>query len=140
MLSKPLLMTPFPMSLDSYGLEFERYKELFTNETARLLCLYINFDKSINETVEQFGYLKPSEKTKYDLFTDVIYATNENARKLQRKEDPDAFKQETLDFISPSREELVEKMNSLSTQIETLTDYVNNLATIAKAGLTDLVD
>lgn len=133
-------MAPFPMSLDTYGLPFDRYKELFAKEAVELLLLYFEFDNNINNTVEQLGYSKPSEKTKYDLFTDVLYATNDNARKLQRKEDPDAFKEETLDFISPSREELVEKINSLSAQIETLTEYINNLATITKAGLTPLVD
>ena len=128
------------MSLDNYGLEFDCYKKLFVEEAARLLCLYFEFDRSINETSEKLGCSKPSEKTKYDLFNDVLYATNDDARKLQRKEDPDRFKEETIEFVSPTRTELKEKMDSLSSQIEELTCYVGHLATITKANLTNLVD
>jgi len=140
MLSKPLLMAPFPMSLDTYGLEFDRYKELFLQESAHLLYLYFEFDKAVEKCAKDFGYAKPSEKTKYDLFTDVLYATNDDARKLQRKENPDTFKEETLDFISPSREELSEKLDSVNAKVEALTDYIANLVTVTKADLTDLVD
>jgi len=133
-------MAPFPMSVDTYGLEFDCYRKLFVEEAARLLCLYFEFDKSINETSEELGCSKPFEKTKYDLFTDVLYATNDDARKLQRKEDPDGCQEKTIEFVSPTRKELKEKMDSLSSQIEELTCYVGHLATITKANLTNLVD
>ena len=133
-------MSIFPMSLDTYGLEFDRYKELFLQESAHLLYLYFEFDKAIEKCAKDFGYAKPSEKTKYDLFTDVLYSANDDARKLQRKENPDTFKEETLDFISPSREELSEKLDSVNAKVEALTDYIANLVTITKVGLTDLVD
>jgi hypothetical protein len=128
------------MSLDTYGLEFDRYKELFLQESAHLLYLYFEFDKAVEKCAKEFGYAKPSEKTKYDLFTDVLFATNDDARKIQRKEKPEEFKGETLDFISPSREELLEKMNSVNAKVEALTDYIANFVTIIKADLTDLVD
>ena len=128
------------MSLDTYGLEFDRYKELFLQESAHLLYLYFEFDKAVEKCAKDFGYAKPSEKTKYDLFTDVLFATNDDARKIQRKEKPEEFKGETLDFISPSREELLEKMNSVNAKVEALTDYIANFVTIIKADLTDLVD
>ncbi|NBW16674.1 MAG: hypothetical protein EBR82_52725 [Caulobacteraceae bacterium] len=133
-------MAPFPMSLDTYGLEFDSYKELFTDEAAHLLYLYLEFDKGINKAYEDLGYSKPSEKTKYDLFTDALYATNDKARKLQRKEDPNGFKEETIEFISPTRTELTEKIDSLNAKVEALVDYMANFVTIAKTGLTDLVD
>ena len=128
------------MTLDTYGLEFDRYKELFLQESAHLLYLYFEFDKAIEKCAKDFGYAKPSEKTKYDLFTDVLYATNDKARKHQRKEDPNGFKEETIEFISPTRVELTEKMDSLNAKVEALTDYISNFVTITTAGLTDLVD
>jgi hypothetical protein len=128
------------MTIDTYGLEFDRYKDLFLQESAHLLYLYFEFDKAVEKCAEDFGYSKPSEKTKHDLFVDALYATNDDARKLQRKENPGVFKEETLDFISPSREELAEKLDSVNAKVEALTDYIANLVTITKVGLTDLVD
>jgi hypothetical protein len=128
------------MSLDTYGLEFDRYKDLFLQESAHLLYLYFEFDKAIEKCAKDFNYAKLCEKTKYDLFTDVLYATNDDARKLQRKENPDEFKGETLDFVSPSREEMLEEIKSLHAKIESLTDYVGNLTTVIKTGLIGLVE
>ena len=128
------------MTIDTYGLEFDRYKELFLQESAHLLYLYFEFDKAIEKFAKDFGYSRPSEKTKHDLFNEVLYATNDDARKLQRKEDPDTFKEETLDFISPSREELAEKLDSVNAKVEALTNYLADLVLTVKDGMTEITE
>ncbi len=123
------------MTIDTYGLSFEKYKELFYEEATRTFNLYAEFSTACDKTD-----IKLSEKTKYDLFSETVYAANDDARKLQRKENPDTFKEETLDFISPSREELLEEMKSLHAKVEALTDYLADLVLAFKEGVTEILD
>jgi hypothetical protein len=123
------------MTIDTYGLSFEKYKEIFHEEATRIFNLYVEFSAACDKTD-----MKLSEKTKYDLFSETVYAANDDARKRQRKENPDTFKEETLDFISPSREELLEEIRSLHAKVEALTDYLADLVLAFKEGVTEILD
>jgi hypothetical protein len=128
------------MTLDTYGLEFDDYKNFFLTEAAHLLYLYYEFERANEQTQQLYGWSKVCEKTRYDLFSDIVYATNDRAREKQKKENPDAIAERTFEFVSPSKEEMLEEIKSLHAKIESLTDYVSNLTTVIKTGLTGLVE
>jgi len=128
------------MTLDTYGLEFDDYKEFFLTEAAHLLYLYYEFERANEQTQQLYGLSKICEKTRYDLFSDIVYATNDRAREKQKKENPDVIAERTFEFVSPSKEEMLEEIKSLHAKIESLTDYVSNLTTVIKTGLIGLVE
>jgi len=128
------------MTLDTYGLEFDDYKNFFLTEAAHLLYLYYEFERANEQTQQLYGWSKVCEKTRYDLFSDIVYATNDQAREKQKKENPDAIAERTFEFVSPSKEEMLEEIKSLHAKIESLTDYVGNLTTVIKTGLIGLVE
>lgn len=128
------------MTLDTYGLEFDDYKNFFLTEAAHLLYLYYEFERANEQTQQLYGWSKVCEKTRYDLFSDIVYATNDRAREKQKKENPDAIAERTFEFVSPSKEEMLEEIKSLHAKIESLTDYVSNLTTVIKTGLISLVE
>ncbi len=128
------------MTLDTYGLGFDEYKQLFLEEGAHLLYLYYEFEKANDQAQQLYNWSRLCEKTRYDLFSDVVYAANDRARDKQKKENPDIVNERTFDFMSPSKEEMLQEIKSLHAKIEALTDYVGNLTTVITAGLTDLVD
>ena len=130
----------FPMTLDTYGLEFDDYKNFFLTEAAHLLYLYYEFERANEQTQQLYGWSKVCEKTRYDLFSDIVYATNDRAREKQKKENPDVIAERTFEFVSPSKEEMLEEIKSLHAKIESLTDYVSNLTTVIKTGLIGLVE
>jgi len=132
------------MTLDTYGLEFDDYKEFFLTEAAHLLYLYYEFERANDQTQQLYGWSKVCEKTRYDLFSDIVYAANDRAREKQKKENPDAIAERTFEFVSPSKEEMLEEIKSLHAKIEALTDYIGNLTNIlmdaARRGLTRTID
>jgi hypothetical protein len=75
------------------------------------------------------------------LFNVALYATNDEARKVQKRENPKALKEEEdWGFISPSREELLDEIKSLHAKVEALTDYLDNLVGTIKEGMTEILD
>jgi hypothetical protein len=128
------------MTLDTYGLEFDEYKKLFLQEAAHLLYLYYEFEKANEQTQQLYGVSRLCEKTRYDLFSDMVYAANDRARDKQKKENPGLINDRMFEFASPSREEMMEEIKSLHAKVEALTDYLGNLTTVIKTGLTDLVE
>lgn len=128
------------MTLDTYGLEFDEYKKFFLEEGAHLLYLYYEFERANDQTQQLYGWSRLCEKTRYDLFSDVVYAANDRARDKQKKENPNIINDRMFEFTSPSREEMLEEIKSLHAKVEALTDYLSNLTTVIKTGLTDLVE
>ena len=131
----------FPiMTLETYGLQFDAYKELFLSEAAHLLYLYYEFEMMSNEQSQHlYGWSKLCEKTRYDLFSDAIYSTNDRARAKQKKENPETVKDD-YEFMSLGTKEIKEEIQAINAKIEALVDYVGNLTNVIKAGLTDLAD
>jgi hypothetical protein len=128
------------MTLETYGLEFDEYKKFFLEEGAHLLYLYYEFEKANDQAQQLYGWSRLCEKTRYDLFSDVVYAANDRARDKQKKENPDLVSDRMFDVVVPSRQEMMDEIKSLHVKVEALTDYLGNLTTVIKTGLTDLVE
>jgi hypothetical protein len=140
---KPLCLMHYTMllilmSIDTYGLSSEQYTEFFHKNIRFAAKLY--FDTCNILTSEGVGNV--DFKTVLDMYQEAVYTTNDDCRRYQRTNNPEALKEATVEIfgITPTREELMAEVQSVSAKVEALTDYVANLVTITSSGLNGIVE
>jgi hypothetical protein len=121
------------MSIDSYGLTNEQYTEFFHKNVRFAAKLYLDTCNIL--TGEGVGNV--DFKTVLDVYQEAVYTTNDDCRRYQRSNNPEALKEATVEIfgITPTREELMAEVQSVNAKVEALTDYVANLVTITTSGL-----
>jgi len=121
------------MTIDTYGLTSDQYEEFFENNIRFAAKLYLK----ANTIIVDEGVTHADFKTLLDLYQEAVYATNDDCRRYQKSNNPEALKEATADLfgITPTREELMEEIQSVSAKVEALTDYISNLVTITTSGL-----
>lgn len=121
------------MSIDFYGLSSEQYEEFFEDNVRFAAKLYLQTCNIL--TSEGVGNV--DFKTVLDMYQEAVYTTNDDCRRYQKANNPEALKEATVELygISPSREELMTEVQSLSAKVESLADYIGNLVTVITAGL-----
>lgn len=126
------------MSIDTYGLPFEQYEKFFEDNIRFAAQLYL---KTCN-ILSAEGAGNVDFKTVLDMYQEAVYATNDDCRRYQRTNNPEALKEATVEIfgITPTREELMTEVQSVSAKVEALTDYVANLVTITTSGLNGVVE
>jgi hypothetical protein len=126
------------MSIDTYGLSNEQYTEFFHENVRFAAKLYLDTCNIL--TGEGVGNV--DFKTVLDMYQEAVYTTNDDCRRYQRTNNPEALKESTADLfgISPSREELMAEVKSVNAKIDALADYVGNLVTITTSGLDGIVE
>jgi len=124
------------MSIDTYGLSTEQYEKFFEDNVrfaARLYLLSCNILSS--EGVGNVDF-----KTALDMYQEAVYATNDDCRRYQKVNNPEAIKDNDIFGLTPSREELMEEIQSVNAKVEALVDYIGKLVETTTEGLTGLVD
>lgn len=125
------------MSIDTYGLSSEQYEEFFEDNVRFAAKLYL---LSCN-ILSAEGVGNVDFKTALDMYQEAVYTTNDDCRRYQKANNPEAIKNcDEIFSISPSREELMEQIQSVNAKVEALTDYISQFITIATKGLENLVD
>jgi hypothetical protein len=124
------------MSIDTYGLSTEQYQEFFENNVRFAAELYLQTCNIL--TTKGVGSV--DFKTVLDMYQEAVYATNDDCRRYQKANNPDAIKDSDLFGLGPTREELMEEIQSVNAKVEALTDYLSELVKVTTKGLTDLVD
>ena len=126
------------MSIDTYGLPSEQYEEFFEDNIRFAAKLYLDTCNIL--TGEGVGNV--DFKTVLDMYQEAVYTTNDDCRRYQRTNNPEALKEATVEIfgITPTREELMAEIQSVSAKVEALTDYIGQFITIATRGLEELVD
>jgi hypothetical protein len=121
------------MSIDSYGLSSEQYTEFFHKNVRFAAKLYLDTCNIL--TGEGVGNV--DFKTVLDMYQEAVYTSNDDCRRYQKSNNPDALKEAMGDIygLGPTREELMEEIQSVNAKIEALTDYISNLVTVTTAGL-----
>jgi hypothetical protein len=69
-----------------------------------------------------------SDKFLWDMFMECVYSADEEARIIQKENNPDEIKARSWD-PGPSRDELMEEIKSVNAKTEALTDYIAELIT-----------
>jgi hypothetical protein len=112
------------MSIDNYGLTNEQYKEFFKENLRFSAELYLETCNILNTA----GAGALDFKTILDLYQEAVYVTNDDCRRYQKANNPDALKDnDPYAILTPSREELMEEIQSVNAKVESLTDYVLEL-------------
>ncbi len=109
------------MSIDTYGLPTEQYEEFFEDNVKFAAQLYL---KTCN-VLSAEGVGNVDFKTALEMFNDAVYATNDDCRRYQKANNPDALKQNDDIFaLGPTREELLAEIQAVNTKVEVLVDYI----------------
>jgi hypothetical protein len=124
------------MSIDTYGLSTEQYQEFFEANVRFAAELYLQTCNIL--TTKGVGSV--DFKTALDMYQEATYQTNDDCRRYQKVNNPEAIKDTDLLGIYPSREELMEEIKSVSAKVEALTDYLSQLTMTMTSGLNSLVD
>jgi len=131
------------MSIDTYGLSTEQYQEFFEDNVRFAAELYLQTCNIL--TTKGVGNV--DFKTVLDMYQECTYQTNDDCRRYQKANNPEAVKDDVLFELSPTRQELLLRMESVDAKIEALTDYIckltdyiNKLTEIVTAGLNGVTD
>ena len=119
------------MSIDTYGLSTEQYQEFFEDNVRFAAELYLQTCNIL--TTKGVGNV--DFKTVLDIYQECTYQTNDDCRRYQKANNPEAVKDDVLFELSPSRQELLARMESVDAKIEALTDYIGKLTEIVTDGL-----
>lgn len=124
------------MSIENYGLSNEQYQKFFEANAAFAAKLYVK----TCEILKDNGAGAVDFKTALDMYQESVYTTNDDCRRYQKTNNPDAIKDNDLFGLTPSREELMEEIQSVNAKVEALVDYIGKLVETTTDGLTKLVD
>jgi hypothetical protein len=124
------------MSIDTYGLPSEQYEEFFEDSVAFSTKLYVKACQILKDN----GAGAIDFKTTLDLYQEAVYQTNDDCRRYQKANNPEAIKENDLFGLSPSREELLAEIQSVNTKVEALTDYISEFIGILSKGIDKMVD
>ena len=124
------------MSIDTYGLPSEQYEEFFEDNVAFSAKLYVKACQILKDN----GAGAIDFKTTLDLYQEAVYQTNDDCRRYQKANNPEAIKENDLFGLSPSREELLAEIQSVNTKVEALTDYISEFIDILSRGIDKMVD
>lgn len=124
------------MAIDTYGLPTEQYEEFFEDNVKFAAELYLRTCNIL--TMKGVGNV--DFKTVLDMFQECTYQTNDDCRRYQKANNPEAIKDDVLFELSPSRQELLQRMESVDAKIEALTDYIGKLTEIVTSGLNGVTD
>ena len=124
------------MSIDTYGLSSEQYEEFFEDNVRFAAKLYL---LSCN-ILSAEGVGNVDFKTALDMYQEAVYSTNDDCRRYQKANNPEAIKDVDLLGIYPSREEMMEEIKSVNVKVEALVDYIARLVETTTDGLNGLAE
>ena len=124
------------MSIDTYGLSSEQYTEFFHKNIRAAAKLYLDTCNILSAE----GAGSVDFKTVLDMYQENVYATNDDCRRYQKSNNPEALKDTDLLGIYPSREELLAEIQAVNAKVEALNNYVAELIAVTTKGLTGISD
>jgi hypothetical protein len=123
-------------NIDTYGLSSEQYEEFFEDNVEFAAKLYVKACQILRDN----GAGAIDFKTTLDLYQEAIYGTNDDCRRYQKSNNPEALKDTDLLGIYPSREELLAEIQSVNAKVEALADYLAELVKVTTKGLNGIAE
>ena len=124
------------MSIDTYGLPSDQYVKFFKDNIRFAARLYLDTCNILSAE----GAGNVDFKTVLDMYQETVYATNDDCRRYQKTNNPEALKDTDLLGIYPSREEMLEEIRSVNAKVEALTDYIAELVKVTTKGLEGIAE
>ena len=123
-------------NIDTYGLSSEQYEEFFEDNVEFAAKLYVKACQILKDN----GAGAIDFKTTLDLYQEAIYGTNDDCRRYQKVNNPEAIKDNDIFGLSPSREEMMAEIQSVNAKVEALTDYLAELVKVTTKGLNGIAE
>lgn len=114
------------MAFDTYGIREVDYLHIFEKKAEfamKALLLLLNTAFVHNIKLSELG-----EKFTWDLFSELAYETDEEARLIQKENNPEEVKRRMYDGIGITRDEMMDEIKSVSAKTEALIDYIAELS------------
>ena len=124
------------MSIDTYGLPSEQYEEFFEDNIRFAAQLYLK----TCDILSTEGAGSVDFKTVLDMYQENVYSTNDDCRRYQKSNNPEALKDTDLLGIYPSREELLAEIQAVNAKVEALADYIAELVKVTTKGLNGIAE
>jgi hypothetical protein len=123
-------------NIDTYGLSSEQYEEFFEDNVEFAAKLYVKACQILKDN----GAGAIDFKTTLDLYQEAIYGTNDDCRRYQKVNNPEAIKDNDIFGLSPSREEMMAEIQSVNAKVEALADYLGELVKVTTKGLNGIAE
>ena len=124
------------MSIDTYGLSSEQYTKFFHKNIRAAAKLYLDTCNILSSE----GVGNVDFKTVSEMYQEAVYTTNDDCRRYQKSNNPEALKDTDLLGIYPSREELLAEIQAVNIKVEAVNDYVAELVAVTTKGLAGIAD
>ena len=127
------------MSLDTYGLDEDRYLEIFEDKATFLFkTMRALIRVSLEENVDLNGW--PHDVI-WKMYETVAYDANDEARIIQKTEAPEKIVERSYDPLTLySRQDLMDEIKSVDAKVEGLADYLAELVKVTTNGLDGIAE
>ncbi len=127
------------MSLDTYGLDEDRYLEIFEDKATFLFkTMRTLIRASLEENVDLNGW--PHDVI-WKMYETVAYDANDEARIIQKTEAPEKIVERSYDSLTLfSRQDLMDEIKSVDVKVEGLADYLAELVKVTTNGLDGIAE
>jgi hypothetical protein len=127
------------MSVDTYGLDEDRYLEIFEDKATFLFkTMRALIRVSLEENVNLDGW--PHDII-WKMYESVTYDTNDAARVIQKTEAPEKIEERSYDLIPMyTSQDLMDEIKSVDAKVEGLADYLAELVKVTTNGLDGIAE
>jgi len=113
------------MTIDAYGLPLEQYEDFFSSNAATLIEAYITTHKYFTETIEEIygenATCVPVDSPVFlELFNGIVYETNDECRRYQKKNNPEAIEDVKLSRSLFGDDDLLDQIKKVNQKIDDL--------------------
>ena len=127
------------MSIDTYGLDEDRYLEIFEDKARFLFTTMRALIRAAQEqNVDLNGW--PHDVI-WKMYESVTYDASDDARVIQKTEAPEKIAERSYDPITMfTRQDLMDEIKSVDAKVEALTDYLTELVKVTTKGLDGITE
>ena len=113
------------MTIDAYGLPFEQYEDFFSSNASNLIETYVSTHKYFIDMIEEMygktaSYVPVDSPVFLELFNGIVYETNDECRRYQKKNNPEAMEDVRLSRSLFVDDNLLNQIKEVNQKIDDL--------------------
>ena len=113
------------MTIDAYGLPFEQYEDFFSSNASNLIETYVSTHKYFIDIIEEMygkaaSYVPVDSPVFLELFNGIVYETNDECRRYQKKNNPEVIEGIKLGRSLFGDDDLLDQIKEVNQKIDDL--------------------
>ena len=113
------------MTIDAYGLPFEQYEDFFSSNASNLIEVYVSTHKYFIDMIEEMygktvSYVPVDSPVFLELFNGIVYETNDECRRYQKKNNPEVIEGIKLGRSLFGDDDLLDQIKEVNQKIDDL--------------------